>query len=546
MTTETSPRLGLDYVMAAQAQKHVTVNESFRLLDALVEARALSRSVDVEPATPNEGEAWILTAARSGAMWSLMATDSLAVFRDGEWAEIEPVEGLTVWVSDEAGSVIFDGTSWIEASATLVCLQNLNLLGVATTADADNPFSAKLNAALWTAKTTGEGGTGDLRYTLNKEGDADVLSLLFQSGFSGRAELGLIGDNNILLKMSEDGSAWAEVLRISSTRLSVPASDGIIVAAINGAAPGQRRNLIINGDFSVAQRGATFTALPAGAYTLDRWLFVSAGGMTAGISQEDFSPGQTDVPGAPAHYMRWSLTGTASGNPWIEQRVENIRLLPDGEATLSFYAKSSRALTMISRLRRNFGSAGSTTDQIAQESIALTSGWQKFEIPVTATSLSGKTLGAGHYLSLEFYLLGGETAVDIDIADVQLECGPVASRFERLSAAENLRLCQRYFAKTWEDGSNPGSVTSLGSLLSATSGPSTTALFDWRFPVDMRSAPTLTVYSPATAASAKIDASGSDLSATPLSISSNAASFQSATHSSRALARAHATANAEL
>ena len=43
----------------------------------------------------------------------------------------------------------------------------------------------KLNKALWAAKTMAEGGDGDLRYTLNKESAADVLSLLLQSGFSG-------------------------------------------------------------------------------------------------------------------------------------------------------------------------------------------------------------------------------------------------------------------------------------------------------------------------------------------------------------------------
>ena len=45
-------------------------------------------------------------------------------------------------------------------------------LGPGTTADASNPFSAKLTAALWTAKTVAEGGAGDLFYTMNKEAAA--------------------------------------------------------------------------------------------------------------------------------------------------------------------------------------------------------------------------------------------------------------------------------------------------------------------------------------------------------------------------------------
>lgn len=546
MTTETSPRLSLDYVMAAQAQKHVTVNGTFRRLDTLVQARVMSRTIDEEPVSPDEGDVHILTAERSGEIWSLMAPDSLAAFRDGEWAEILPFEGLTAWVSDESGVVLFDGTEWIDAGDAIGRLQNLDRLGIGTNSDAANPLSAKLNAALWTAKTAGEGGTGDLRYTLNKESSGDVLSFMFQSGYSGRAELGLIGDNELLLKMSVDGSSWAEMLRVSSTRISIPASEGLTVSAINGASPGQRRNLVINGDFSIAQRGTDFPGVSAGSYTLDRWLYVSGSGMTASISQEDFTTGQTDIPGAPAHYLQWSLTGTASANPGIEQRIENVRSLPPGGAMLSFHAKASRAVALTSRLRRNFGSGGSATDQITQETHALTTGWQRYEVPATVTSLSGKTIGPGHYLGLEFYLSTGETSVDIDFADVQLECGPVTSRFERPGVAESLRLCQRYFAKTWPQGVDPGSATGPGSLLSATSGPSSTALFDWRFPVEMRGEPSLTIYSPETGAAGKIDASGTELTASPLSIAATAAGFQSASHSGLDLARAHATASAEL
>jgi hypothetical protein len=77
-----------------------------------------------------------------------------------------------------------------------------------------NPFSAKLNKALWTALGVSEGGTGDLRYTLNKECAANTLSLLFQSGYGGRAEFGLIGNDDVVLKISPDGSAWTEALRV--------------------------------------------------------------------------------------------------------------------------------------------------------------------------------------------------------------------------------------------------------------------------------------------------------------------------------------------
>nr|WP_299827290.1 DUF2793 domain-containing protein [uncultured Roseobacter sp.] len=77
-----------------------------------------------------------------------------------------PRAGWRAWVEDEGLLLVYDGAGWI--GTTPVALQNLALLGLVTIADAANPFSAKLNAALSTAKTAAEGGTDDLFYTMNK------------------------------------------------------------------------------------------------------------------------------------------------------------------------------------------------------------------------------------------------------------------------------------------------------------------------------------------------------------------------------------------
>lgn len=104
---------------------------------------------------------------------------------------ILPTPGWLVWVVDEAVLLVFDGAAWISTAPTT--LQNLALLGVGTTADPANPFSAKLNAALWTAKTVAEGGTGDLFYTMNKEATGNDLGLTLQTGYVTKALLGLLG-----------------------------------------------------------------------------------------------------------------------------------------------------------------------------------------------------------------------------------------------------------------------------------------------------------------------------------------------------------------
>lgn len=94
-------------------------------------------------------------------------------------------------------------------------LQSLDRLVLETEADAENPVAEKLSKALWTARTEGESVEGNLRYKLNKEAPGNVLSLLMQSGWSGRAEIGLTGKDDLTLKVSADGSAWKDALVIA-------------------------------------------------------------------------------------------------------------------------------------------------------------------------------------------------------------------------------------------------------------------------------------------------------------------------------------------
>ena len=212
--SDATPRLGLPWLMPAQAQKHVTVNESLGRLDALIQCAVESRSASGQPASPGDGQAFILPAGASGADWDGYAENDIAYHQDGAWRRIAARPGLTAYILDEGAPVMFDGTSWVAFSEAITVLSDLERLGVGTAADAANPFAAKLNTALWTARYAGEGGTGDLRYTFNKEGPADVLSLLFQSGWSGRAELGLTGDDDFTLSVSADGAAFLPALRV--------------------------------------------------------------------------------------------------------------------------------------------------------------------------------------------------------------------------------------------------------------------------------------------------------------------------------------------
>ena len=54
--SDTSTHLGLPYLLAAQAQKHVTHNEALRLLDAMVQLSVLDRTRTTPPASPVDGD----------------------------------------------------------------------------------------------------------------------------------------------------------------------------------------------------------------------------------------------------------------------------------------------------------------------------------------------------------------------------------------------------------------------------------------------------------------------------------------------------------
>lgn len=208
--SEETALLGLPYILPSQAQKHVTHNESLRLLDVMVQLSVADREQAAPPAEPVEGDRHIVGPGAT-LEWA-GKTGQIAAFQDGGWLFLRPRTGWITWVEAEQKIFIWNGTTWASLEETISALENLSLFGIGTTADAINPFAAKLNKALWTARYTGEGGDGDLRYTFNKQAPANTASLLIQSDWSGRAEIGLTGDDDLHVKVSPDGSAWTEGL----------------------------------------------------------------------------------------------------------------------------------------------------------------------------------------------------------------------------------------------------------------------------------------------------------------------------------------------
>ena len=240
------------------------------------------------------------------------------------------------------------------------------------------------------------------------------------------------------------------------------------------------RNLIINGDMSIAQRGTSVSSITSSGYrTMDRWNFATDLG-TWTMSQE------TDVPTGQgfAKSLKLDCT-TANASPSagnflvLEQKIEGQMLqhLKKGTSnaeslTMSFWVKSSKTGTYICELL--------DTDNSRQISKAYTidsaNTWEKKTLTYEGDTTGAFTNDNGESLRIDFWLGAGSTftggtlsttwtatsngdrvAGSVNLADstandwyitgVQLEVGTSASDFEFLPYDVNRTRCLRYYEK---------------------------------------------------------------------------------------------------
>lgn len=206
-----SPNLGLPYVAAAQAQKHVTVNEALRRLDALVQIAVLDRDLAAPPAAPADGARYLVAASPTGA-WAGKA-GQVAAFQDGAWAFLVPKPGWLVFVADEAILLVRGASAWIDVAPSA---RTVAMLGVLATPDATNRLAVKSDAALFSHDDVTP-GSGDVRLALNKSAAGKDAALVFQDGYSARALIGLLAGDDLTVKVSPDGSAWKAALVLDKT-----------------------------------------------------------------------------------------------------------------------------------------------------------------------------------------------------------------------------------------------------------------------------------------------------------------------------------------
>ena len=246
------------------------------------------------------------------------------------------------------------------------------------------------------------------------------------------------------------------------------------------------RNAIINGNFDVWQRGTSAAAF--GYATADRWTTRSSGGTGGSVTQsrQAFTMGQTEVSGEPTWFWRHVYTST-TGIPFAEQRIEGVRTFAGQVVTVSFWAKRSvSSSTCNVELVQSFGTGGSPSTAVSTASSNLTVGtnWTYLTTTITLPSIAGKTLGSDGNDSLLLRInMGGTGSFTFELAQVQVELGPVATPFECRPIGTELALCQRYLTR-W--GASTRICTGARGVVNSTYRAATT------LPVALRGSGTLT------------------------------------------------------
>ena len=233
------------------------------------------------------------------------------------------------------------------------------------------------------------------------------------------------------------------------------------ITAGDTAARAGRKNWIINGGFDVWQRGTTGAQANSG-FVADRWKGNNYTTGTFTFSQRTDATGQTF-----RTYGRLAQSSAGSNNSTqgIMQFIEGLHLV-------------GKTVTVSLKVRGNAALSGcKVRGIIAQQTFNLTTDWVKH-------SFTGTAIQDGSNTRLMFDWGLENTTWHVDIAEVQVEVGSVATDFEHRSYGEILADCQRYY---YQVGGSAMAYLCQGDFYTANQfNPSII------FPVTMRAAPAFT------------------------------------------------------
>lgn len=279
-----------------------------------------------------------------------------------------------------------------------------------------------------------------------------------------------------------------------STRVTPTAASHVVRKDYVDAAV-TKKNYIINGDFDIAQAGTTFTAVAAGAKTLDMWSYTKTGSSAVHTISQN-----TDVPTAAesGHKSNYSLlvdcttadTSVAvSDIVAVEHRMEgyDFQQIAHQAVVISFWHKHTKTGVYCVA----FSSGDISRSCVGEYTQSVSDTWEKSTITFPASPTSGGTWSytTGVGLRIWFILMAGSnfsttagawvtsgdlkttsqvnscdsTSNNFRLAQVKLEVGTVESNFTKDIFQVELRKCQRFYEKSYEYATAAGTATTSGS-----------------------------------------------------------------------------------
>jgi hypothetical protein len=342
--------------------------------------------------------------------------------------------------------------------------------------------------------------------------------------------------SGIKFKGDTSGEILLETPAVAGTNtLTLPAETGTLATTteINNVYNSLgTRNLLINGNMQIAQRGTSATGIAvSGYYTVDRFLVgQSALGTFTQTQDTDAPDGQGFANSLKMQCTIADASPVAGGVLNIQQVLEgaNLQQLNFGTAyakslTLSFWIKSNKTGTYVLNIRQT---SGTTRRIVVPYTIDTANTWEKKTITVegdTSGLINNDNnralqvtwwLGAGSNYTSGTAPTGWGVAVEADYAPsqanladstsnyinltgVQLEVGTTATPFEHRPYGQELAMCQRYYQKIIDPpmrgvatGGTAGGASRLGLFFANTMRATPTLAINGTFTFWNGSAPT--------------------------------------------------------
>lgn len=245
------------------------------------------------------------------------------------------------------------------------------------------------------------------------------------------------------------------------------------------------KNIVLNGAFDFNQRNAG--AITTG-YICDRWIVSTFSG-TGTWSRVSLAPGS--FANQTANFAI-RISSTSSSNDFgIQTQIEDVATLAGQTVTLSMWMRTSAGSANLDLvlITQYFGTGGSspvnTFFDTANKIFSNT--WTKVSVTTQLASIVGKTVGTNSFLNFRIDPVSGlANGSFIEIAEIQLEAGPVATQFTRAGGtrASELLECQKYYYPIVAG-------TATDTMVPLTRNSLTTAETMVYLPVPMRITPTL-------------------------------------------------------